>query len=170
MEIADLIGPLIGGCFVGVFLIVGIILIVKSIKDKKKAEASGAWPSTTGTVVESTIKEHSSYDTDDHTQRTTFSPYVKYTYTVMGTAYESHKLAFGAAQSGSYKFAQDLIAAYPAGATVAVYYDPNNPAEAVLMRKSGSSKVMLILGIVFVAVSLCIGGIGAVGLVLSMVE
>ena len=168
MQTSDLIGPLIGGCFTGVFLVIGIVLIVISVKDKKKAEASGAWPSTTGTVVESTIKEHSSYDTDDHTQRTTFSPYVKYTYTVMGTAYESHKMSFGAARSGSYKFAQELITAYPAGSSVPVYYDPNNPADAVLMRKSGSSKVMLILGIVFVVISLCIGGIGVIGLVLSM--
>jgi len=166
MEFSKLIGPLIGGCFVMVFFIVGITLIVKSIRDKKKAEASTGWPSTPGTITESTIQESVSTDSDGD-RRTSFVPIVHYSYQVVGTAYEGKRISFGARSAGSYQSAQQIISVYPKGSSAPVYYDPLNPADAVLERKSASSKVMLILGIVFLAISTCTGLIGVVSLILS---
>lgn len=165
MDNLNWIGPLIGGCFVGIFFIIGLVLIIKSVKDKKKAEASSVWPATQGKVTGSTIEEHTSYD-EDHHQRTTFRAVIHYTYSVMGTPYESNKIDFGAAAAGSYKSAQEMMARYPVDATVPVYYNPNDPKEAVLIREAKSSMVMMILGIVFIVIALCVGSIGVASFII----
>ena len=68
------------------------------------------------------------------------------------------ELGFGFQQSyGNPSKAQAVLAAFPVGGQVTVYYDPNNPAEAVLERKAGGSIITLVVGIIFVATSLCIG-------------
>ena len=166
MDNLNWIGPLIGGCFVGLFFIIGLVLILKSIRDKKKAEASSSWPSAVGTVTESKIIENVSYD-EDHYRRTTYRADVHYTYNVIGTPYESKKLAFGATESSSAKSAQEVIARFPVGASVPVYYNPNDPKEAVLIREAKSSRVMMILGIVFMVIALCAGSIGAASLIIQ---
>jgi hypothetical protein len=38
-----------------------------------------------------------------------------------------------------------------------VFYDPNNPADAVLERKAGGSNVSLMIGVVFLVIGLCLG-------------
>jgi hypothetical protein len=40
---------------------------------------------------------------------------------------------------------------------VTVYYNPNNPSEAVLERAAGGSVLGIVIGIIFLLVSLCVG-------------
>jgi hypothetical protein len=162
MNASAWVGPLIGACFVGIFFVVGIVLIIKAVRDRKKAEASAVWPSTAGTVTESTIEETYTRDEDGH-RETHFKPVVRYTYQVVGSSYTGNQIAFGGGSSSNYKSAQQTIAAYPVGAQVTVYYNPEKPEEAVLERRAASSKVLLIVGIVFLVVSLCAGVIGTIG-------
>ena len=52
--------------------------------------------------------------------------------------------------------AQAVLDQYPIDSTVNVYYDPNNPAEAVLERKAGGKVIGLVIGILFLFLSLCV--------------
>ncbi len=162
MDTSLWVGLLIGVCFVGIFFIVGVVLIIKAIRDRKKAEASTSWPSTVGTITESTIEESYSRDEDGH-RETHFKPVVKYNYQVVGSTFTGDQIAFGGGSTGHYKSAQQTIANYPVGTQVTVYYNPEKPEEVVLERRAASSKTMLIIGVVFLVVSACSGVIGTIG-------
>jgi len=151
------IGMLCGGMFILVFAGAGAFLIYQSIRSRQKAEVSQSWPATSGQITDARVAHHTSTDSEgdrsDH-----YTPKVSYTYQASGQTYEGSKIGFGMQQSfGSAAKAQATLARFPMGGQVAVYYDPNNPAEAVLERKAGGSTMSLILGIVFLLVSLCLG-------------
>lgn len=158
-----LIGLAAGGCFVTLFGGVGIFMLVKYFRDKKKSEESQAWSATSGQVTESYVRESQSRDSEGYITTSYYSE-VRYLYQVMGVEYNGDKVAFGGSVGGSRKQANERIAQYPVGKTVTVYYDPNNHEDAVLERRIGS-KGMLIIGIVFTLIavcSVCIGGVVAI--------
>lgn len=155
--IFQLIGFCCGGIFILAFAGAGVFLLIKSFKDRKKAEASQGWPTTQGQIIEARIAESTSTDSDGDTS-TSYSPAVKFTYRVAQQEYTGNKITFGFIQGhGNYKKAQAVLAHYPLGAQVNVYYDPANPADAVLERKAGGSTISLVLGIIFILISLCLG-------------
>ena len=160
---ASLIGLLAGGCFVTIFLGVGIFMLVKYFQDKKKAEESQAWSATAGQVTQSYVRESQTRD-DDGYLTTTYYPEVRYTYQVMGVEYAGDKVSFGGAVGGNRNKASEVVAQYPIGKNITVYYDPNNHEDAVIERRMGS-KGFLIIGVVFTLVGICtacIGGIVAI--------
>ncbi|MBA4379859.1 MAG: hypothetical protein C0393_04105 [Anaerolinea sp.] len=155
--IFQLIGFCCGGIFILAFAGAGVFLLIKSFKDRKKAEASQGWPATQGQIIEARIAESTSTDSDGDTS-TSYSPAVEYTYSVAGQEYKGNKITFGFTQGyGNYAKAQAALARYTLGAQVTVYYDPANPADAVLERKAGGSTISLVLGIIFILISLCLG-------------
>ena len=165
---ASLIGLLAGGCFVTIFLGVGIFMLVKYFNDKKKAEDSQAWSATSGQVTQSYVRESQSRDEDGYVS-TSYYPEVRYTYQVMGVEYGGDRVSFGGGVGGSHKSAQEKIALYPAGKTVTVYYDPNKYEDAVLERRMGS-KGFLIIGIVFTLIGVCVACVGLGVGVVSMLN
>ena len=109
---------------------------------RRKMAAVSQWPSTMGTVSMSTIEQRSSSESGY-----TDYPVVQYSYQVGGQAYQSYKLAPGPEVGGS--GARKVVARYPAGAQVMVFYNPQNPSEAVLERKAPAQWLMWLLLIVF---------------------
>ncbi len=153
--VLQLIGLACAGIFILVFLGGGAYMIYRSIQDRKKAKASLAWPSTQGRVIESRVVESRSSDSDGDTT-TTYRPYIKYEYQVVGSVFTSDKLAIGPAVStSSYRKAEEKVKRMPAGAAVTVFYNPDDPTEAVLEQRSNAG-LLLILGIIFVVVGLCL--------------
>lgn len=142
------------GIFILVFIGGGGYMIYRSIQDRKKAKASLTWPSTQGRVIESRVVENRSTDSDGDTS-TTYRPYIKYEYQVVGATFTSDKLAIGPAVSTSnYRKSAEKVQKLPVGAAVTVFYNPDDPTDAVLEQRS-NAKLLLILGIVFAAVGLC---------------
>jgi hypothetical protein len=165
-NLGPVIGLFCGGFFVLVFAGIGAFLIYQSVRGRQKADASQSWPSTSGQITEASVSHHTSTDSDGDTNDH-YTPKVKYTYLAIGQEYKGDKLGFGFQQSfGSLPKAQAALARFPVGAQVTVYYDPNNPAEAVLERKAGGASMSLVLGIIFITVSVCLGCPALVGLVL----
>lgn len=163
MDTGVVIGIGVGGSVVLLFFIIGIFLVVKHFRDKKKAEESMSWASATGHIIASNVRSEISTDSDGN-QSTSYYPEVRYSYEYMGITYEGDRIAFGGKVGGSRKKASEMIQAYPLGKNLTVYCDPNNPEDAVLERRLGS-KVPLIVGIVLILIALivlCIGGIAAV--------
>jgi hypothetical protein len=108
----------------------GIFLYRRSQQSSAYRQAAQNWPSTTGTVVMSTVqsrrsgKSHSVY------------PVVVYQYAVNGKDFQSQTIKAGdqfmnIRMTGQ---AQATAARYPVGAKVTVYYNPANPAESALER------------------------------------
>jgi len=133
------------------FLIVVLVLVMIARRSSAKANASKDWPSTSGQVLMSQIEMRRSSG-----RNTGMSPFpvVVYEYTVMGQRYQSNRIAFGGDIGGS-MIAQPTIAKYPAGSMVTVYYNPQNPGEAVLEQRSRSSKILVWVAVFIVAMLAC---------------
>jgi hypothetical protein len=148
-------GLLCGGFFVLLILLCGAGLIFYALRSRKKAEASQGWPGTSGQISRSEVKRSASSDDDGNTSYS-YSPVVEYTYQVGGQAFSSRRMVFGAVKGySSPAKAEKELARHPAGATVTVYYNPENPAEAVLERTAGGFNAMLIGGIICLVIGLC---------------
>lgn len=149
-----------GGCFVTIFSGIGIFMLVKHFRDKKKLEESQAWSATSGTVTQSYIREAESRDSDGYTT-ISYYPEVRYSYQVMGVEYTGDQVAFGGSVGDSNRSkAGETLMQYPVGKDMLVYFDPQNPHAAVLERRMGS-KLFLIIGIIFTTIGVltaCIGG------------
>jgi hypothetical protein len=131
-----------------VFLIVaaiGIFVLISAFVSRSKANASLNWSGTQGTVTESFVQKMESYDSDQGST-TSYSPRVKYSYTVNQQAFEEDCIHFGVGKS-SRKAAEEVVNRYPEGSTVMVYYDPQKPQQAVLERRTGSGFIQFAIGI-----------------------
>ncbi len=160
-------------CMGGLFLVfagLGVWLILRYQKNKEKAHQSRNWPKTTGRVIESRIAEHESEDEDGHVT-STYSPVVRYEYQANGVAYAGNQVAVGssAIAISNRKKVQQTIDQYPPGKAVAVYYNPQNPAEAVLETRL-AGKAELVLGIILIGVGLSIVCLGGGGILLSLLN
>jgi hypothetical protein len=152
-----LFANLCGGIFVLALLGLGIYLVVFSRRSKKKAEESQGWPSTNGTVISSEVKRSVNRDEDGH-ETYAYYPGVEYTYQCAGQTFTGKRLSFGGLVAQKDPSAvQTALQKYPPGGVVTVYYNPENPSEAVLERQAGGLKGSLTIGIICLVLSFCIG-------------
>lgn len=138
-------------------LVVGIIAFVLFILNvvflgviffmRRKMAAVSQWPSTMGTVIASYLERRRSSDSGS-----TNYPVVQYSYQVSGQAHQGAKIAPGPEVGGS--GAGKVVARYPAGAQVMVFYNPQDPADAVLERKAPAQWLMWLILAIF-DLSLC---------------
>lgn len=129
------------GVIVFVLLILNAVFLGVIFFMRRKMAAVSQWPSTMGVVQMSTIESRSSDD------GYTDYPVVQYSYQVSGQTHQSMKLAPGPEVGGT--GARKVVAKYPPGAQVMVFYNPQNPSEAVLERKAPAQWLMWLLLIVF---------------------
>ena len=125
-----------------VLLILNTIFLGVIYFMRRKMAAVSQWPSTMGSVVMSRVEWRSSSDSGS-----TAYPVVHYSYQVNGQAYEGYKLAPGPEVGGT--GANKIVARYPAGAQVMVFYNPQNPSEAVLEKKAPAQWLMWLLLVIF---------------------
>jgi len=104
----------------------GMLLFFIFLARRGMAKSAG-FSSTTGTVTLATTEMRRSSNGTSSS-----FPVVRYTYQVAGQTYEAGQISHGAQTGGL--IAGNLLARYPVGAQVTVFYDPNAPAEAVLER------------------------------------
>lgn len=112
------------------FAVIGWVFSKKSKEAKAAVQASQSWIPTNGRVLKSRVEVSGS----DYVSVT---PRVIYEYQVNGETYKSEMIRASdkimVIQRGS-RTAYDTIDRYPEGANVTVYYNPQNPSEAVLER------------------------------------
>jgi hypothetical protein len=128
--------------------IIGIVLLILNsvflgiiFFMRRKLAVVSQWPSIMGTVMMSRTETRSSGD------GYTDYPVVQYSYQVSGQPYQGMKLAPGPEVGGS--GARKVVGRYPAGAQVMVFYNPQNPSEAVLERKAPAQWVMWLILVIF---------------------
>ena len=129
------------GIIVFVLFILNAIFLTIIFFMRRRMAVVSQWPSTMGTVQMSTIDRRST--SDGYTDY----PVVQYGYQVNGQTYQSLKLAPGPEVGGT--GARKVVAKYPAGAQVMVFYNPQNPSDAVLERKAPAQWLMWLLLVVF---------------------
>jgi hypothetical protein len=124
-----------------VLLILNAVFLGVIFFMRRKMAVVSQWPSTMGTVMMSRTETRSSGEGyADY-------PVVHYSYQVGGQAYQGLKLAPGPEVGGS--GARKVVAKYPSGAQVMVFYNPQNPADAVLERKAPAQWLMWLILVIF---------------------
>lgn len=116
----------------------------------RRGKQSESWPFTEGEVVSSHVKSRHDSDGD-----ISYSAAVRYEYVVDNTTYVSRTISFGRKLYFGRSSAEEVVATYPVGEKVTVYYDPDNPKIATLEPGiSVGSFIVLGLSAVFLIVGL----------------
>lgn len=136
------------------FVIIAIVLLWIAINRQRKARSAARnWSMTMGQVIASGAQSYRSRSGNSGGYHTMYRPYVSYTYNVGGRTYASDRMAMGMSLGyGSSSVAEQKAARYPAGATVQVYYNPDNPAEATLETRSQGSGILVFVVIIIVVI------------------
>ncbi|MBI5946392.1 MAG: DUF3592 domain-containing protein [Chloroflexi bacterium] len=122
-----------------VFLLVSLLAATTAIKDWRRYRESENWAPAVAQIVSGNISAQRG------SKSTSYVVNVRYAYSVLGQSYEGGQFSFGSEGTGydTRKKAEKVIAQYPAGSQAAIYYDPNNPQQAVLERKYDSTGAIL---------------------------
>ncbi len=123
---------------VGIIL-VGCAFISYGLGQMSKAKQSVNWPSAPGNIIRSEKEKHTTTEKSGSSKRevTYYLAAIDYEYQVGGKSYRSNRIAYEG-QNRNQTVA--LLNRYPKGKSVEVFYDPDDPEEAVLERgmKKGS--------------------------------
>jgi hypothetical protein len=117
------------GCFaafISVFYLVGFGLLGYGIWSALRSNQAAHWPTTPGVLTKVELNENSDGD------GTTYTVQVEYTYAVAGNAYTGSRLAFGYTGSSGREAHEEICARLRAAKSVAVRYDPDDPASSAL--------------------------------------
>ena len=101
--------------------------------------AEARFARTEGTVLSSEV--HAKRDSDG----TTYRPLIRYRYTVDGKTYENDRYDFLGGSSSLRGRSKRIVAAHPPGRPTTVYYDPDDPQEAVLTTAVGQMTFFIAL-------------------------
>jgi hypothetical protein len=129
-------------------LLVNGILLLNIFSARRKASTMQTWPSAPGSIVESELRSRR------RGSRRIYYPHIVYQYNVMGQTHTGKRISPGP-ESGSSR-ARELLAKYPPGAPVTVYYDPQNPSDAALERDISKIMPHLWLSLIAANLTLCL--------------
>lgn len=149
------LGRLVGRAWRTVLaLVLMVALVTAFVRDLYYFPRSASWQQTKAEVLESSFERG-----DDD-----FAVDFKYRYAVDGVTYEGERITFFqyAVFANAYQN-QRFIGQHPVGATVDIYYDPQEPGRAVIMRVIPLSQlwspVLLVLCLASVFVSAVLGAV-----------
>ncbi len=134
------------GGFGVIFILTALLAGATAIKDWRRYRESENWIPAAAQIISGNISVQRG------SKNTSYVVIIRYAYAVLGINYESGQFSFGSEGTGydTRKRAEKVIAQYPAGSQATIYYDPNNPQQAVLERKYDSTGAILaiIVGII----------------------
>lgn len=130
-------------CIIGGNGVLLLLALYAMIFTYRKTAAAKQWPSTIGIVFASSVERRPT-----HRRRYANYAIVRYSYQVGERTYQNAKVSLGSAASGL--AAKRVVARYPVGAQVMVFYNPQDPSEAVLERKNSMQLAALWLTLIIV--------------------
>jgi hypothetical protein len=129
---------LFAGCIYGVFVSIFVPF------ELHRMASAQSWPSREGTITRTYVTHHAG----GHRKPDYYLPEFRGRYTDTGEEFWISSVRYGDFRFGDGKRkAEADTAAYPAGARVQVYYDPNNPQETILEPHASWDTMLIMLGI-----------------------
>jgi hypothetical protein len=123
---------------------------------RRKLQASMSWPQVTGTIIGSGIEESRNARDDDGGYSFSYTPKVQYRYVAEGVTIVGSRIAHVTSSYDSRSTAKAELALYPVDSPVVVYFNPQKPSEAVLVRKAPGAIIFLCVGIIILAVDVVV--------------
>lgn len=139
--------------FFGFLALLGVALLVATQVQVRSEQASFDWSRAEGKIEASEVIERPT-----PTRRlVTFEPRVTYSYRVGETEHRSERIGFGDHFVTSRAEAEAIIATYPIGRVVEVYYDPARPEAAILEpAELGGVRLSFAVGLLVTLVPLAV--------------
>ena len=116
-------------CFLLIFMAFGLYMFGRSAGEVIRARASLSWETVEGTVTQSEVKSKSG----GRGSGRTYMQSIHYDYTVDGKQYTGDRYCFVPFYSSDSSRARKIVAEYPVGSVVKVYYSPDVPEDSVLI-------------------------------------
>ncbi len=111
----------------GIFSFLILCGVAFSLLEVWRADRAMTWPTTNGEIVESRSAPGCGRSGNGH------HVLVRYAYRVGGIEYQNRRILFGASSCYSKQAAQATMEQFPVAAVVKVGFDPQAPAESVLI-------------------------------------
>lgn len=140
----------------------GLFALLIALASSREAENTRNWKSTSGRIESSGVEQFQTLSDSGKTLRwrTMQRAQVIYTYKVNGREYRGDKVAEGWKSSASFGFfAKRAAAKYPESAPVEVFYDPANPARALLDRRLKGGGFTYLIAFALLAASAKVAGL-----------
>jgi hypothetical protein len=133
------------------FAIVAVVFVVIALRSQVVVRASGRWETTYAQVIYASVEARRSRSGTGTS--TTYYPNVIYQYQVNGQMYQGNRVTLGSSIGlGSYSAVQKTVDQYAIGSTIPIFYNPVNPAEAVIERRAPSSRMFLFIAVVIILI------------------
>ena len=121
--------------------LVGAGALFYGLYQRNKLRRCEAWPQVMGTIRKAEIVRDTGPDSSG------FLVSVLYDYSVNGEPHQGDKVGFRHRSYVRKKSAEAVVARYPPNRSVPVFYDPEKPADAVLVREYPDSILLIVIGI-----------------------
>ncbi len=146
-----------------VFLAVGLVILFFLLRQLRRAWQSRQWPRVRGTIQHSGTQRKVFYQSPSHpadrVESTTLD--FRYDYTVHRQAYTGTRVTLSDSVIKTGRQLQRRVEQFPPGKTVDVYYNPENPAESVLIPGASLYHFTpLITPLLMIAVGIWLLGMG----------
>jgi hypothetical protein len=109
-----------------ILLALGTLAPAATLPHYLRAKNSAQWPQANGVITSSYLR------VGYFKHRKTYLPEIRYRYQVGPAEYSGSRRSFNTVHLATQAASQSVIDAYPVGKTVAVFYDPKDPASALL--------------------------------------
>jgi hypothetical protein len=116
-------------------------LTAAGIRRRGQVQASRSWLQVPGTITAGSIVVLSGDDS------TGYAPEITYSYEVNRMRYTGKRIRFNRRQYILKSRARKELDSYPVNSGVIVYFDPQNPGDAVLIREATDSTGLIVGGI-----------------------
>ena len=135
-------------------LVLGAVFAIYGIIELDRASAMRDWPAIQGEVYSARVVEEIDHGIDASTPRV-YRPEIRYSFILGGTEYAGSRRSVGETAASWRSHAERVVARYPAGKPVTVYYNPQNPRESILERQTAKGWAIFFI---VVGVAVGIGG------------
>lgn len=154
-----------GGLLMAIALLPFIVflgwLISTYIRSIRKTTASKNWPTATGQILSSHVHTYKRRRSGGG-HATMHKPEITYEYTADGQHYESQKISFGSVAASSVAgWAKEIVARYPEGSSVQVFYNSSKPAESILEPSGLGGNLVLMIALSAIELVLISLGVAA---------
>jgi hypothetical protein len=136
-------------------VLAGVAAAYIGVETMRAARESLTWPAVDGRVIRTSIQTERSSRDSATAGSVTYRPVVVYAFSVNGATHEGQRVSFGEYATADEADARRVVEEYSVGRTVRVYYQPDDPGQAVLRPGlDGVPWFFLVIGGVFVLMGL----------------
>ena len=136
--------------FFAFFHLIGITLLLWTLRTMQRSKQAREWPSTKGEVISSKLNEVVSEGDLVYDVKTQVA------YMPQEQGFTTDRIAFGYAASNQKQLHDDLLRRLAPGTRVKVFYNPDNPSDATLIN-SRTAHIRFFLAFAIAWLSLSIG-------------